>query len=425
METQCPRQPEKNPEETWENLKLADSIRMMPSDESIGRQIRKLRESAGLRAVDLAQALDVDPAVVSNIEHDKRQVKARELATIAEFLGVSQLAILDPDSLLARLPVAPRTTAGEPVEPSAIKRLNALADLHQVLDDAGRSSSPHLGDVPNVKGLQWLDAANLLAAWADSELSHLEGNDDPFTNLIEAIENRFHIDIMVDHIDTESLVGASITDPSFPMILLNAKQPRPRALFTLAHELCHVLVNDGEQMIWHHDLDPRNDKERMANAFAAALAMPERPVKEMLGDSGLKADTLANMLVKFGVSFESLTYRLHNLRIINAAGRDQLIEIGWSGLVEQLDNDHLRSSLIAAYGSQPERRPPRFLTQRAWEGWRAGIIGAAPLASLLGQSVEDTLLLNQSDHQMTVSNIGSMSDSKDDDVLASFNANPI
>lgn len=425
MEAQCIRQPEKDPEGTWENLKSTDIVPMVPSNDSIGRQIRKLRQSAGLLSSDLARALDVDPAVVSNIEHGIRQVKARELATIAQFLGVSQLAILEPDSLLARLPVAPRTTAGERVEGPAIQRLNALADLHQVLNEADHSSSPLLDDVPSIEGLQWLDAANRLAAWADPELKHLEGDDDPFTNLIAAIEKRFHIDIMVDDIETTELGGASITDPSFPMILLSADQPRPRALFTLAHELCHVLANDGEPLIWHRDLAPRNDQEKMANAFAAALAMPEEQIRKMLGKGGVDADTFAKMLVAFGVSFESLTYRLHNLQIINAAGRDQLKEIGWGGLVAELDDDHLASSLMAAYGSRPERRPPRFLTERAWNGCRKGVIGAAPLAGLLGESVEDTILLIGYNDQTKVGNIGGMSNDKDANVLASFDANPI
>ena len=63
---------------------------------SIGRQIRRLREAAGLRATDLAERLGVDPSAVSNLENDRRGVKADEVGVIADFLGVSQLAILEP-----------------------------------------------------------------------------------------------------------------------------------------------------------------------------------------------------------------------------------------------------------------------------------------------------------------------------------------
>ena len=82
-------------------------------DVSIGRQVRRLREAAGLKSADLASALGVDPSAVSNLENGRRSVKAYELGVIADFLGVSQLAILEPDSLLGRLPVAHRTNGDD------------------------------------------------------------------------------------------------------------------------------------------------------------------------------------------------------------------------------------------------------------------------------------------------------------------------
>jgi len=108
---------------------------------SIGRQIRRLREAAGLKAADLADALGVDASAVSNLEHDRRNVKAAELAAIASFLGVSQLAILEPDSLLGRLPVAHRTNGDATAILNSLLRLTPPARLHHERD-AGVHPSP-------------------------------------------------------------------------------------------------------------------------------------------------------------------------------------------------------------------------------------------------------------------------------------------
>ncbi|MEJ7721801.1 MAG: ImmA/IrrE family metallo-endopeptidase [Ilumatobacteraceae bacterium] len=45
-----------------------------------------------------------------------------------------------------------------------------------------------------------------------------------------------------------------ITDRSFPLVFVRASQPRPRALFTLAHELAHVLAGDGDTFTVDEDL---------------------------------------------------------------------------------------------------------------------------------------------------------------------------
>jgi hypothetical protein len=97
------------------------------------------------------------------------------------------------------------------------------------------------------------------------------------------------------------------------------------------------------------------------------------------------------MLVEFGVSFESLVYRLHNLGLINALGRDQLRARGWTGVLNDLEHDDRRRALIDSMGSQPERRSPGLLADRAFRAYQQGVISVRPLATILGMD-EDALL---------------------------------
>ena len=363
---------------------------VVTTNEQVGNQIRSLRQASQIPAERLALALGVEGDALEEIESGQRAIRGLELAAVADLLGVSQLALLEPDSLLARLPLAPRPDAGLAEQaPPEVRRLVGLAELHQVLYEAGFRNEPTLGGTPDIEGLPWLDAANLLSAWVDNELHHLDGEDDPFSNLVDSVESRFGFDVMVEAV-TGPLIGASITDASFPLILIAGDQPRPRALFTAAHELGHVLAGDGAPMMWETDLRAHDDRERFANAFAAALLMPEMRIREIMEEWGRGAVSIGKMLLRFGVSFESLTYRLHNLGIINANGRDQLRRIGWAGLFDALGEDReMVRTLMNARGSQPERRPPLFLTVRAVKGWLAGVIGPAPVAGLLGMTVED------------------------------------
>ena len=357
---------------------------------SIGRQIRRLREAAGLKAADLADVLEVDASAVSNLENDRRNVKAAELAAIASFLGVSQLAILEPDSLLGRLPVAHRTNGEATASQDSLMRLTALAELHQVLDEGGHPA-PSRTNEPLPQDSRWLQHANALADWAQQRLAPATSGEDRLTELAATIEAKLCVDVMVESLGDDGPLGLSITDPEFSFILVNADQLRSRALFTLAHELGHVLNSDGTTINIDRDLRARSDEERLANAFAAAFLMPEKEITETIDEFGRGAESLARMLVGFGVSYETLVYRLHNLGVINAEGRDHLRRIRWASLIGHLDDEEIARKLLAARGARPERRPPVLLASRCLHGALDGTVGAGPLARLLDADVDDMI----------------------------------
>lgn len=302
------------------------------------------------------------------------------------------MAIFEPDSLLARLPVATRTNGDGSSCVTARRLLISLAELHHILrlaDDQVLISSA-IGKAPRQGPSQtWLNHAEELAEWAAEQFGH--NGDNQLKDLATAIEWCMGIDVMIEASGVDGPLGASITDTEFPFILVNADQPAPQALFTLAHELGHVLNQDG--CLFHIDGNLRGttDSERSANIFAATLLMPESRINEILDTCGLSAESLARMLLRFEVSYESLVYRLHNLKVINAHGRDQLQSAGWPGLVHALGDTDLSRTLLSARGTRPERRPPGLLTERCWRGVLAGHVGVRPLAGLLDIDVDDLI----------------------------------
>ncbi len=363
---------------------------------------------------------------MSNIERGKRGVKTEELTLIAEALGVSPLAILDESSLLARLPVAPRAETGAQLESLAFERLRALAELHEVLANGGVTAEPALDDVPQVDAMRWKESAEALAEWTTEYLDFQPHGDETFSELVEAVEERLRIDVLIEeHVD-DTLAGAAVTDRGFPLIFVNARHPRPRCLFTLAHELAHVLVGDGDALTLDFDLAARDERERLANAFAANFLMPASAIQKAINRDGRTATALARMIDHFGVSFESLIYRLHNLRLINAEGRDQLRAYGFRGLLTRVDDGELVGQLLGRLGTRPERRPPRWLASRAFAGYRRGVVSVRPLAGLLDIEPEDLMEgLAQLDHGASIVEQTfprASEDVSDDEV---FNGNPV
>ncbi len=363
----------------------------MSSETTIGARIRALRERARIQSQELAALVGLDPSAMSNIERGKRAVKTEELASIARALGVSALAILSEDSLLERLPVAARAQAEVVSDGSAVARLTALAELHEVLSAHGFPSAPALADVPAVDVDHWLDSADALASWVGTRI-RLDGpHKDRLSQLAAAIEREFRVDVLIEG-SPDQIAGASITDRRFPFIFVNRDQPVTRALFTLAHELAHVLSGEGESALTLDvNLTAHTNPERFANAFAASLLMPKARIDAIIAEAGRGATALARMVSEFGVSFESLVYRLHNLNVINAHGRDQLRGRGWTAVLTDLNDDDMRRTLLSSLGMRPEQKPPDLLTERAFHGYQQGVISVRPLAGLLGLPPDDLL----------------------------------
>lgn len=111
------------------------------------------------------------------------------------------------------------------------------------------------------------------------------------------------------------------------VIGVNLAHPKNRQRFTIAHELGHYLLHDGDEL--HIDgqfaIGFRDDKssegtyaiEREANFFAAELLMPEKFLREDVAnmDSLYLCDDsqLQELATKYGVSSTAMTYRLINL----------------------------------------------------------------------------------------------------------------
>lgn len=352
---------------------------------SVGDQIRRLRKQAGLTASDLAEATGLDNDALHSLEDSGQYSEAATIFKIAEVLKVSPIAILEPDSLPGRLPVATRTN-GDGVSDATAWRLTSLAELHYVLSLDGHHApvSASFGEAPQRRSAQTLqDHADDLAQWANGQLEFPNQDSSRLVDLASAVESRFGVDVMVETREEDAPLGASITDAKFPFILINADQPAPRALFTLAHELGHMLNQDGHLLHVDRNFHGSTDSERSANAFAAAFLMPATDVGKIFDKYGRGAESLARMLLRFSVSYESLIYRLHNLKYINTHGRDRLKQAGWAGLVHALEDNDLSRALLSARSTKLARRPPSLLTKRCWSGVLQGTVSIRPLAGLL------------------------------------------
>jgi Zn-dependent peptidase ImmA (M78 family) len=222
--------------------------------------------------------------------------------------------------------------------------------------------------------------------------------------------------VLVNDLDVLLFVGSERSFDGASAILKGhvfvfvASQFKPRMLYTLGHEVAHLVANqkDPELVVLDaaddvRDLPSRDrrQEEAFANAFSSALLVPRSGVGVALkrikaltnaGDDQIGDVELLYLSRIFGVSFEVAARRCEDLGLLLRGGARSLYE-------------YLRKE----YGS-PEKRaealglPPRpeiefppvppHLIERAVRRIRAGDISVGRASQILNLSIPDILQLN-------------------------------
>jgi hypothetical protein len=118
----------------------------------------------------------------------------------------------------------------------------------------------------------------------------------------------------MDRLQKEKRDAALFPTPSGLKVLYNPNRPKPRVVFTIAHEVIHTFFPNSTsgtrfRSITHPDSREANELERLCDLGAAELVMPlEDFQREANGTYSLtRVEKLAS---HFGTSFEATTFRL-------------------------------------------------------------------------------------------------------------------
>lgn len=157
-------------------------------------------------------------------------------------------------------------------------------------------------------------------------------NDD----LAEVLNDIF--DINIYYSDTKKFDGylgtEDIDGETKPMIVLNKNQSKERQLFTLAHELGHLVlhygylpgltekINTKKNVLsvsgYHRDIEKIEETtdplELQANEFAGAFLMPKESVLEKISNLNSFADKVEEISKNFGVTEKAASKRIRVLK---------------------------------------------------------------------------------------------------------------
>lgn len=135
----------------------------------------------------------------------------------------------------------------------------------------------------------------------------------------------FDLGILVfelENVNESEVSGCSIYYDVCPIILLNGKNTPNRRIFTLMHELAHLT----QKVSAICDVDKHNSKETFCNKVAAEILIPTTTLNkdELFYKNGnLNLSNASNM---YGVSKQTIVYKLNSLNIISNELKEELIQ---------------------------------------------------------------------------------------------------
>lgn len=289
------------------------------------------RKSIGLSLDEAAQKIGVDTLTLRFWE------EGAESPTIGKLRKMSEVYKRPLAVLL--LPEPPR-------------RFDALRDFRLLQSNRGRPYSPALhlafrrvqmqrevaeelaefeGNVPPPIELH-LDpgadpeaAGDTIRAWLGTPLRDAgrASRGDDLGKWIDLVEDKSILVTQVGGVAIEEMRGCSISDQPFPTIVINGKDSPRGKLFTLTHELVHVLLHAGgvcdleDRFRQVHTADERI--ERFCNQVAAAILIPralvlrDPAVERASEDTRWPQQELRRLADLHGVSAEAMLLRLVTL----------------------------------------------------------------------------------------------------------------
>lgn len=362
------------------------------STAELGRRLRVAREQAGLKQDDIARALGLSRASVSQLEGGDRFPNSLQLSRIAELVGEDISALLDPegyepDRALAVLFRASAQLQDDEGRQAAVRGCARLCSEFSSLEDLLKIDrgqiSPVSYDLPAPNN-RW-DAVNQGDDLADRERSRLNLGDGPIRDFVELLEAQgvraFELDL------PEGVSGLFLTDRGHGLSAIVADGEVPeRQRFSYAHEYCHLLADRRRGGFVSSQANRDDLLEVRANSFAASFLLPEGGVRATLRAIG-KGDSARSMLTAafdgadavdgqkrtrgesiqiydvvhlagaFGASYDATLYRLQNLGLLSNEQRSSLAEMRQQAAV-------MRSMFG---GSAPQTDAPEA---RAATGWK-------------------------------------------------------
>lgn len=281
----------------------------------------------GLSMADVARKAGIASKTLEQAVTGDIGLTFKQLKNLADLLGRGVLFFLEPSPVDEDTVHTPqfRTLANQKPDLSTeikgiVERLSRVRDIY--LDLMDEDEDRPVFKAPRLTGKTPEQAAVIARRWLGIDT---ESKQD-FESYRRAVEARgVFVFLSASYAgrwkfpkDSE-IAGFSLYYPTLPVIAVRKQSSAARQVFTLMHELGHLLIHKASVIDVEDDLYAYKGKEREANAFAGHLLVPDAVLKTVRDeyrpdDPAEYRAWLEKQTKQLGISTEVILRRLLNTR---------------------------------------------------------------------------------------------------------------
>lgn len=267
-----------------------------------------VRDRLGKSQKEVAARLNVSPSLVSKWEKGERVPDESQRWELGRFFGVSQSFLQAERPVVNFQPRSQVARNGDEKSNFGVALTDAAQQIHFVHEVWERAEL-----LPRRLSLE--------LHWSDQMLEQLAATVRQFLRLNSRVtyeelrEALTEQEVLVFEWKLPPKMSGLSYQRDFSVIFVNSQMPERVKLFTLCHELAHLLFHlRGPEDATVSVMATRNDpQEKEANHFAAEFLMPKTEVKTLIEQREAWLNTQPGFLAavdRFGVSNEAMFYRL-------------------------------------------------------------------------------------------------------------------
>lgn len=297
---------------------------------NLGERLKVARDSIGYTQPEAAEKARLSsPSVIHYFEHGTREPKFSELSKLAEIYHKS-IEFFFSENIPAEPILLWRSSPANETDRKKVEaEFKELCEQYhklEVLTDELRDIRLPEPDCKNSDKFQFRDAYTL----AHKTAKEFSLGDIPSDSLKRVLEEKYYIKIF--HFPFDGSAVSTVDQFGHAILLNSGKSTKEwRRNFDLAHELFHILSWN----IFRGNADnyvSSDSEEKLADAFASALLMPEELLKDKIrkysnNEGQVTFDRLDDIAREFDVSLEALLWRLHYIYNKEKSETTKYIEI--------------------------------------------------------------------------------------------------
>lgn len=163
--------------------------------------------------------------------------------------------------------------------------------------------------------------------------------------VFEVFREKFYdlgIYVFKDAFKDNRISGICLNDDHFPVIVINNSMSFARQIFTLFHELYHLISDTSGAEIIRDDYyvaldDQQTEIEKACDTFANAFLVPMDDFRQELKKKPIKEDRIEELATLYSVSKEAIMYKLYKMGRMTPAEYNDLKEFFYGDAIRNGD----------------------------------------------------------------------------------------